>query len=173
VRELWLCRHAEARGGAGVDDHERDLSASGVREAEALAAMLADSGSVPGRVLTSTALRARRTAEIVFGDLVPRSEILVFRELYLAAPATIRRVIAEAGGDARVLAVVGHNPGLHVFARDLAAEGDAAGLEMKWAMFPPCALARIALPIDDWRRIGRTGGRLLAFVRPAGREGRP
>lgn len=165
MRELWLCRHAEARGGAGVDDHERDLSASGVREAEALAAILADSGSVPDRVLTATALRARRTAGIVFGSLVPRPEILVFRELYLAAPATIRRVIAKAGGDARVLAVVGHNPGLHVFARDLAVEGDAADLEMLRAMFPPCALARIRLPIDDWRRIDRARGRLLAFLR--------
>lgn len=166
MKELWLCRHAYAQGGAGVDDHRRDLTAAGQQAAEALGRHLARVGLGPQLVLTSSALRARRTAELAFGSLEPPPPIVVLRPLYLAAPAAIRGVIATAGGDVDRLAVVGHNPGLHLLARDLAVEGDAAGLGMLWAMFPPCTLARIKLPITSWREIARTRGRLVELLRP-------
>lgn len=171
MKELWLCRHADAQGGAGIADHERDLTPAGRRAAEALATWLAARGLRPQRVLTSSALRARRTAELVFGGLTPAPEVLVAGALYLAAPAGIRRVIAELGGDAGCLAVVGHNPGLHLLACELAVAGDVAVLARLRSGFPPTALARIGLPVADWAMITWARGRLLELLHPESRSG--
>lgn len=111
-------------------------------------------------------MRARQTAEIVFGRLEPQPEILAREELYLAAGPAIRQVIARAGGTAAVLAVVGHNPGLHTLARELAGNGAPLALARLQAILPPCALAQFALPIDDWRQLPSASGRLVGLWLP-------
>lgn len=69
---LILVRHGESTAnaeGTFTGSRDVDLSARGVEQSHAAAALLAAEGLVPDVVITSKMLRARRTAENMLGDL--------------------------------------------------------------------------------------------------------
>jgi phosphohistidine phosphatase len=91
-----------------VDDHDRPLNARGLRDAPEVARRLLRQGVRPEVVLTSTALRARTTAEVfaeVFG-----AELREQAELYGAGPDALLAA-ALASGVEEVM-VVAHDPGM-------------------------------------------------------------
>lgn len=106
---LYLLRHGQAVAGGG-DDHGRVLTAAGRRAAGAVGRWLVATGEAPHRVLSSSASRARETAEVAAhagGWDVP---LVVTRDLYLVDPARALAVVAREGRDAGRLLVVGHEP---------------------------------------------------------------
>jgi phosphohistidine phosphatase len=111
--ELFLLRHGDALA-RGADDASRPLSPLGERQASVAGRALARLGHRPGRVLASPLVRARRTAEIVMGEL--GVEGLEITE-YLDPSADPRQLIAElnAGAETPVLCV-GHLPNLEIAA---------------------------------------------------------
>ncbi|MGP3536371.1 SixA phosphatase family protein [Microbacterium sp. RD1] len=115
--QLALARHAKSDwADSSVDDHDRPLNARGRRDAPEVARRVMRSGVRPELLLTSTALRARTTAELfaeVFG-----AEVTEHPELYLADPPTLLRVARESGA-AEVL-VVAHDPGMSALVSELA-----------------------------------------------------
>ncbi len=69
----------------------------------------------------SPARRTRETATIVAGELALEAGALEsVPELYSASPPTIRAAIQRLHGGAEVLMVVGHNPSISDFGRELA-----------------------------------------------------
>ena len=120
--ELILMRHAAALP-AAIDgiDFERPLSARG-RAAAAQAARRLETAGVPlERLLYSPARRTRETAAIVARELALHSSMLeAVPELYAAVPKTLREVIVRCHAGAMTLMVVGHNPGVSEFGRELA-----------------------------------------------------
>ena len=65
MKTLLVMRHAKSDWGAPLgDDHERPLADRGVKAARRMGCFLTDSGSVPQLVISSTAVRARTTAEL-------------------------------------------------------------------------------------------------------------
>ncbi len=171
--ELCLFRHAKSRHDApGIGDHDRDLAPRGVRAARAMGAWLRERELLPGRVLCSTALRARRTVALAFEDVPDLPEIRYMRTLYLASPGRMLEILhRQSGGPARLM-LVGHNPGMHSLALRLVEEADPgrAALEAK---FPTAALARIGFAAEDWRDIAVHTGRLLEYRTPATLDRRP
>src|SRR5690606_22642461 len=122
---LTLLRHATAETGyAGQSDFSRLLTASGQRDAHAMAHGALDAGLRPDLILISPANRALATATIMAQTLdVPDASMQPDPRLYLAEPAALMQVIREAGGQAPHLMVVGHNPGLTDFASQISARG--------------------------------------------------
>jgi phosphohistidine phosphatase len=136
---LALVRHAKSDWeNADLDDHDRPLNDRGVQDAPRMAARLRASGFRPDVILSSTALRARTTAE-AFGEEL---EVPVTPDpgLY-GAPARAILAAAAASGAASVL-VVAHDPGLSVLAARLSDDGIAH--------MPTCAVATFTWSADDW-----------------------
>ncbi len=78
-----------------------------------MGARLREHGIHPDLVLSSPALRARRTAALVSRPLdYPVERIRLDATLYLAAPEEILAVVAVQADAVDCLLVVGHNPGL-------------------------------------------------------------
>jgi len=172
-RQLLLLRHAKSSWrDRSLDDHDRPLNARGTAAALRMGRYLAESGLWPDRVLCSTAKRTRRTWELVAEarDGADTS-VSFFEALYHAYPAELMATIREAGGDARRLLVIGHNPGMEAFAAQLA-EGDAeeTAIASMHAKFPTAALAVFDCRIADWRELSREAARLEGFVTPASLE---
>ncbi|MFJ6652948.1 SixA phosphatase family protein [Microbacterium sp. NPDC091313] len=107
--QIAFARHAKSDwADSSLDDHERPLNARGLRDAPEVARRLMRQGVRPEVVLTSTALRARTTAEMfaaVFG-----AELREDGELYNAAADTLLAA-ALASGVEEVM-VVAHDPGM-------------------------------------------------------------
>jgi phosphohistidine phosphatase len=117
MRELILMRHAAAVPATmDASDFERALSGTGRVEAVQAARKLAREASAIDRILYSPAQRARTTADIVAAELEFKPEAMIaMPSLYAATPDTIRDAIVREHGGARLLLVVGHNPGISEF----------------------------------------------------------
>ena len=64
MKTLFLLRHGKSDWGHGVADHERPLTRRGEDAARRIGRLLAGIGQVPERVVSSTAVRARQTAQL-------------------------------------------------------------------------------------------------------------
>ena len=114
-------RHAAAISAAvGAPDFERPLSSSGRTSAVQAARRLSGAGIEVDRLLYSPARRTRETAEIVASELaIDAADLIAIPELYGASPRTYRKAIEQFRGEARVLMVIGHNPGISEFGQQL------------------------------------------------------
>lgn len=162
---LLLLRHAKAEAPRG-DDFARALASKGEQDAGEIGAFLSEHGLVPTVALVSSARRTSRTFELVAERLGAGIELHEEQALYNASEAGIRDRLGRVGDEARVVLVVGHNPGIMEAAVALAQEGDICEIERLRGRFPPCGLAVIGFDADDWPAACASGGRLDALVFP-------
>ena len=142
---LVLVRHAKSDWGVVreahqpvIADHDRPLNDRGRRDAPRMARQLAETGFQPDAILSSTALRARTTADAFAAELgVP---VTLDPELY-GAPARALLAAAAATRASSVL-VVAHDPGMSVLAAHLSDGGIGH--------MPTCAVASFTWEVGDW-----------------------
>lgn len=163
MKTLLVLRHAKSSWTeSGLDDHDRPLDPRGAHDAPAVGRRLVERGLVPDRVLSSTAVRAVSTAELVAatcGDALP---IDALESLYLADPAAYLEAVRERGGEAERLLLVGHNPGLTALVTRLTGACER---------MPTAALAVVEFDVADWRQVAEGApGDLVDVWRPKGLE---
>jgi phosphohistidine phosphatase len=156
MKTLLLARHAKSDWGLhGLSDHDRPLNGRGRRDAPAMAARLRDEGTEVQRIVSSTAGRARSTADeyaAAFGIRVIEEEAL-----YAASARTILAVAAALPDEVEAAMLIGHNPGM----TDAVAELTGAFVE-----FPTCAVAECAVDIGSWAELIEGSGRMLRLRTP-------
>ncbi|MAS96574.1 MAG: hypothetical protein CMO55_25575 [Verrucomicrobiales bacterium] len=145
MKELFLIRHAKSDwNDPGIPDHDRPLNSRGERDAPRMAAALKEQGILPDAVVSSTATRAKETAKTVCDGLgFSPDTIELNKDLYLAAPSTILRVIQQFDESAGTAFAFGHNPGMHETVNQLIGGWNVSE-------FPTLAVARMELNIDYW-----------------------
>ncbi|MBD8219753.1 histidine phosphatase family protein [Microbacterium sp. CFBP 13617] len=115
--QLILARHAKSDwADEGLDDHDRPLNDRGRRDAPAMARRVVRRGVRPEVLLSSTALRARQTAE-AFGRAF-EVDVVEQADLYLADPDHLLAAARAAGVDE--VMVVAHDPGMSALVSRLA-----------------------------------------------------
>ena len=166
TRTLVLLRHAKADRPGGVVDHERPLSLEGRRQAAKVGVRWAASGLVPDLVWCSSSLRTRQTWELVARSSGAGAQVLVSDDVYDAGPGDLVELLRTTPGDARTVAVVGHEPSISAVSAALAALGsDPAALAQVHAGVPTAAWS-VLRPYDGWADLGRGRARLVAVHRP-------
>ena len=150
MKTLLVMRHAKSdSANEGTDDHDRPLNARGERDATRMALHVRDSAQCPDVILSSTALRARATAESVATTCGARPVVLT-RRLYLAQPrAYFNELLALPDNLVRAM-VVGHNPGISEFLSTLL--GDECEM-------PTAAVAVVSFPVEKWDLVDKRGTR--------------
>ena len=163
MKTLLILRHAKSSWDhPRLRDHDRPLNRRGKRDAPRMGRHIVEQDLVPDLIVSSTAERARTTAELAAAEFEDEVELETTQDLYHASPRAYVEVAGRCGGAADRLMLVGHNPGITRLVPHLTVEGE---------YMPTAALAVVQLPIDDWAdlpavlRSGRRG-RLLAFWRP-------
>ncbi|WP_419163467.1 SixA phosphatase family protein [Candidatus Palauibacter sp.] len=159
MKTLLILRHAKSSWDhPRLSDHDRPLNGRGNRDAPRMGRLLVDRDLVPERIVSSTAVRARSTAELAAAEFDREVEIETTRRLYLASPDSYVEVVETMGETAERLMVVGHNPGISALVMGLTGEVE---------FMPTAALAVVDLDIGDWADLGSAErGRLIAFWRP-------
>jgi phosphohistidine phosphatase len=159
MKQLFVLRHAKSSWDhPELDDHDRPLNKRGKRDAPRMGRLLAEENLLPDRIVSSTATRARATAEKVAEACGYGRPIVLTRELYLATPGGCLALLAQIPDEDDSAMLVGHNPGMEELIELLTGRAER---------MPTAALARIALPIDTWGSLTRDmGGDLLALWRP-------
>jgi phosphohistidine phosphatase len=161
VKTLLILRHAKSSwDDPALDDRERPLNARGEQDAPRIGQLAREQGLTAELIISSDAVRARLTAEAMADATGYRGEILLDPRLYHATAAEILTALRDAAErDVATVMVVGHNPGLEELLAQLTGEPDD---------LPTTALARIALPIDQWSDLDTsTRGTLVGLWRPS------
>lgn len=156
MKTLLLARHAKSDWGVpGFADHDRPLNSRGRRDAPSAARRLVSDGIRIDRIVSSTAARARSTAEeyaAAFGLTVVEEPLL-----YAATARSILAIAAALPDDAETVMLVGHNPGM----TDVVDELTGA-----YAELPTCAVAECAVDVGSWAELTEGSGRLLRVRTP-------
>jgi phosphohistidine phosphatase len=159
MKTVLLLRHAKSSWkDESLPDHERPLNKRGRQAAPQMGALLRQHDLVPDLVLSSSARRARSTAELAIdacgyeGEAEFRDELYAFEaDPYLIALSSLAETYQ------RVL-LVGHNPAMEELVEALVGE---------YQPMPTAALAQIELPIDHWSELANhRNGKLLNLWRP-------
>ena len=110
MKTLLLMRHAKSDWDADYgDDHDRPLNERGTRSARLMGRVLADEGLEPAHVISSTALRARTTAELANEAGEWGARLSLERALYDEGPKGVLATVASTPDVARLM-LVGHQP---------------------------------------------------------------
>ena len=113
---LLLMRHAKSSwSDPRLADHDRPLNARGRQAAPRMGRWLLERDVCPDLILSSTALRARSTAEAVAAVIDRGVRPITVPRLYHASPEEMVEVLAEVETDRRTVLLVAHNPGIEAF----------------------------------------------------------
>lgn len=167
---LSIIRHAKSSWDKpDTGDHDRTLNGRGFHAAPLMGRWLFREGwpavgaEVPGHWCSSTATRARLTAEIIAGECgLPLSVVTFDRNLYLAPEDDMLDVVREFPPAAHAV-IFGHNPGLEDLVNRLLAGGAIPH-------FKTAAVACLRVPGETWGDLRWNSAELLFHRWPAGLE---
>jgi phosphohistidine phosphatase len=148
MKTLFLIRHAKSsRDDPALADKDRPLNDRGKRDAPKMGALLAKRGVKPDLILSSSAVRALDTAELIAEKLdYKRKSIRVDDRLYAAEADELLGVIRKLGDEVNCVMLIGHNPELTHLAHRLSSE---------ITDMPTCAVAEFTFDAKSWSRIGK------------------
>lgn len=156
--ELMLLRHAKSDWDSGApDDHSRPLSKRGVRSAQRMGEVIRDLGIVPDLVVSSSARRARSTAELARLSGGWDSRLVLEDTLYGASVMATLAVAKDHGGECSRLMLVGHEPTTSMTIRHFT--GSVATVKTATCAF-------IELHTASWDDIETAKGSLLTLLQP-------
>lgn len=158
MKTLYLLRHAKSSwDDPSQSDLERPLNPRGLKAAPFIGELMAKKGFSPSVIVSSPAMRAKTTAQLVKDAGSFSADIIFIKSIYAASPNALRQIVAEISNEHSSAMLVGHNPGIEGFIRYLAGQLEP---------MPTAALAVIELSIDNWNAINDDCGNLLQIFRP-------
>ncbi len=142
MKTLYVLRHGQAAPESqATSDHDRPLTVRGRNEARLAAEHLARRSRRPSLILSSSAARARSTAEVCLAALPEHTRLTIVDELYLAEPDSYLTATGAGGDPHEAVLLVGHNPGL---------ESLVYVLTRRSEHLATASLVEIDLPISMW-----------------------
>jgi phosphohistidine phosphatase len=158
MKILSLLRHAAASwDDISLSDFDRPLNRRGEQEAQEMAELLQTQGVHPQLVVSSPAIRAISTAEIIGYTLGGEaSTIQQVSSIYEASVNDLMQIVQGLDDQKQHVLLVGHNPGLSLLANAL--------VEKRYSL-PTCGFLSLRLDIDQWSELAPGLGKELAFYR--------
>lgn len=148
-------RHANASAEPGPTDFDRPLTEQGSRTAALSGTTIR--ALLPEIIVSSPAIRAKRTAQVVKAEAHIEQEIGFDRRLYEASASDLLGIATETDNQFARAMLVAHNPGLRDLVRLLTGKDEA---------MPPAGVAVIDFAIEQWRDIAPGNASLREVLRP-------
>jgi phosphohistidine phosphatase len=160
MKTLYLFRHAKSNwDDNNLTDIERPLNKRGFKDATNMGNLLAEKKLNPELIISSPAIRAFSTAEIISEAFnYPKNRIISDSRIYEATMKHLVEVIREIDDAIQKTVVFGHNPGFTNLANLL---GDKFIDNM-----PTCSIAGFEMDILSWKEIDRYCGKLVMYEYP-------
>jgi phosphohistidine phosphatase len=161
MRRLLLFRHGKSEWDDAKrdDDHERSLAKRGIRAATLMGRFCAGIGMVPDQVITSSAVRARKTIELAMAAGGWQCPVRVSSKIYEATTEMVLNEVLAADSKIETLMIVGHEPTLSSLVSSLI--GGQCRIRLRTA-----AIACIEFEADAWSGLRLHQGCLLWLVSP-------
>jgi phosphohistidine phosphatase len=156
MKNLMIMRHGKSDWDADFpSDHDRPLANRGILSAERMGEVIRDLDIVPGLVISSTAVRARATAELARITGGWASRLILDEDLYGTSPGGALGIVARHGGDCERVMIVGHEPTWSMLIKRLT--GGSCAVRT-------ATVADIEMHASGWDAVTSASGTLVALL---------
>jgi len=158
MRTLYLLRHAKSSWkDANLADFDRPLSGRGRRACETVGMFLKDKEITFDLVVSSPAVRARQTTDLLLRAAKMRPELRFDERIYEATTTRLLEIVSQFENEHKAVLLVGHNPGMQELLSLLTGQSEE---------YPTAALTKIAFKNLKWSEVGNKKGSLEWLVTP-------
>jgi phosphohistidine phosphatase len=166
-KELLLVRHAKSSwDDPHLEDHDRPLNERGLRNAPEMGKRLQGWGICPDAWMSSTALRAITTAEMIAEQIgFPQNQIQRSQDLYHASATELQGFIAGLDDAIGSAILFGHNPGMTSLVANL------YGLPID--NVPTCGVVHLQFREANWKAASSALPARATFDFPKNHSGEP
>jgi len=159
TKNLILFRHAKSDWDSTANnDHSRPLAERGISAATKMGLFLAASGSLPERIISSSANRAIETIELASSAGGWNIPIDVNDDLYATSSSSVISFLHQIPNELDSVMLVGHEPVWSELTSLLIGGGNVR--------MPTAAIAQINLFVDEWAGVRSSCGELSWLVKP-------
>ncbi|MBX3102365.1 MAG: histidine phosphatase family protein [Bacteroidetes bacterium] len=160
MHTLYLIRHAKSDWENQLADFERPLNGRGLHNAPLMGQLLKAQGVQPDLVVSSPAVRALHTAQLVAEELgYEPTRIRTEPRIYEAMTSTLQEIIHSLPDTAATVLLFGHNPGFTRLANLLCTDLELDNL-------PTCGIVALGFATGSWRAVEAGTGSLLLLDYP-------
>ncbi|MDD2357761.1 MAG: histidine phosphatase family protein [Thiovulaceae bacterium] len=158
MKKLYIIRHAKSSWkDETLDDFERPLNKRGENDASFMAKILKQKGVMPDIIISSAALRAKTTAELIAKELNFKKQITYNPKLYEANTDNIFDTILTIDDSCNIVFLIGHNPSLNMFVETLVNFQEN---------IPTCGIIELEIDCEYFKTFNSTCTKLLSFDFP-------
>ena len=147
MKTLYLIRHAKSsKDDPNLSDRDRPLADRGRRDAPTMGKRLAERDVKPDLLVSSPALRALTTAQLMADEIgYAREKIVVDDHLYGSSADVLLALVRALDRKADRVMLFGHNPEFTELAHRLSSD---------IADMPTCAIAEFRFDTKKWSDVG-------------------
>jgi phosphohistidine phosphatase len=167
VKTVLLLRHAKSdRSDASQPDFDRPLTKRGLTDAARMGKVLADFQAVPDKILSSSAQRAKQTAELAAKACGYKEAIEWHDSFYSGDNQDLIHALQRLPNTVERAMLVGHNPTMEETAATLLLGGKVQGGEEYLIKMPTAGLVCLELSITSWAALKPGRAILTWFLIP-------
>ena len=160
MKTLFLIRHSKSSWkDPFLDDFDRPLNKRGKQDAPFMAKKLLENGVSLDLIISSTALRARKTTQ-KFAKILQLKESQVFwkKKVYEARESDLLEIIKRVDKKYSSIALVGHNPEFTNF----------SNLVCNHYIYniPTTGIVQVQFEFDSWAKVKEKSGKFVSFEYP-------
>lgn len=160
MKDLILLRHAKSSWDTpGLNDFDRPLNKKGLKNVPLIGSILKNKyGIKPDLIISSPALRAKQTTEIISQELeYPLEKIKYTQRLYSASFTEILSVLHSINEEYNCVILVGHNPALTEASNFLS--------EKYVDNIPTCGIVKSSFK-GEWKELKQKNCKIDFFIYP-------
>lgn len=159
MKTLYLIKHAKSDWSVpGESDMERGLKKKALKDINTMGSYLGLRGISPDVILSSCALRAQETSNMLAKKIEFLGPKYYLKELYLSPPEVIKEIIMAQDDASENVFIVGHNPQLSELVYILSGE--------HLAKMPSLGIVAMTFDIEDWSELDDKKGSIEFFIYP-------
>ena len=148
MKTLLILRHAKAvPKDPNLSDHDRPLDELGKDDALHMGKLMKDKDIIPSSIISSSALRAKTTAELVAKGCSYQGDIVLNPSLYEAKSKDYLGLLETLSDRYNSILIVGHNPTVQDTIQMLTDSSHVVPI-------PTCTLGHLSIPIEKWSDLG-------------------
>ncbi|QKF82747.1 SixA phosphatase family protein [Halarcobacter ebronensis] len=153
MKELYIIRHAQKENTDNYEyDYDVPLTKRGIEAAKNLGTLLKRKKVLPDLIVSSPAIRARQSAEVIAKEIDYNKGVMYNEVIYQAYLNELVESISYTYDNINSLMIVGHNPSLTALA--ITFTNFKTELQMATAI-------KIEFDCDSWTQIDRNNSRFV------------
>ena len=158
MKKLMLIRHGSTQNNSKVKDIERQLTQQGIEDSLSLGKFIRESNSVPDLIISSSAQRAKTTANNLIAGGTLKSIFLVEEAIYGGNSNFLLYLLSEQDNSYNNICLVGHEPHFSTFIYNMT--------NCNNFILNTANLAIIDVEIEKWEHIEYKKGILSLHITP-------